>query len=163
MTSRSNMYAVGYGKPPRNHRFRKGHSGNPSGKRGKASAPDLKAQLQSALNKTVTVRSGKRQKVLSKGAAGIEQLVDQFARGDRNARRDLVVLCEKLGVDLTNREALEGAFQDVLTAQDEAILADFVERHGGQYPVSANTMAAEEREASHFGSPARSSLRRVGV
>jgi hypothetical protein len=142
MTSRSNVYVIGYRKPPKNHRFRKGESGNPSGKRRKASAPDLKAQLQSALNKTVTIRSGKHQKVISKGAAGIDQLVNQFASGDRNARRDLIVLCEKLGVDLTNREALEGALEDVLTAQDEAILADFVKRHGGQYPVSADTIAA---------------------
>ena len=64
MTSRSNLYAIGYGKPPRNHRFRKGRSGNPSGKRGKASAPDLRAQLQSALNKTVILRSGKHRKAL---------------------------------------------------------------------------------------------------
>jgi hypothetical protein len=142
MTSRSNVYAIGYGKPPRNHRFRKGRSGNPSGKRGKASAPDLRAQLQSALNKTVILRRGKHRKAITKGAAGIEQLVDQFASGDRNARRDLILLCEKLGIDLTNRAALEGALDDFLTAQDEAILANFVERHGGQYPVGANAVAA---------------------
>ena len=130
----SKSYDVGYARPPKKFRFRRGKSGNPSGKRRKASAPDLKAQLQSALNETVTIRSGKHPKVMSKGAAGIDQLVDQFAAGDRNARRDLIVLCEKLGVDLTNREALEGAIGDVLTAQDEAILADFVERHGGHYP-----------------------------
>ena len=141
MAPRSNVYAIGYGKPPRNHQFRKGRSGNPSGKRGKTPAPDLRAQLPSALNKTVILRSGKHRKVVTKGAAGIEQLVDQFARGDRNARRDLILLCEKLGIDLTNREALKGAFEDFLTAQDETILANFVERHGGQYPVSADAVA----------------------
>ena len=105
----SKSYDIGYGKPPKNHRFRRGESGNPSGKRRKASAPDLKAQLQSALNKTVTIRSGKHQKVMSKAAAGIDQLVDQFAAGDRNARRDLMAVAGELGIDWTagHRQAIE--------------------------------------------------------
>ena len=131
--SKSNSYTVGYGRPPRRFQFKPGQSGNPTGKRRNASTPDLKAQLQSALNETVTIRSGKHQKKKSKGEAGIDQLVDQFAAGDRNARRDFFALCKEFGVDVTNREALEGAIEDVLTAQDEAILADFVERHGGHY------------------------------
>jgi len=145
----SKSYDVGYGRPPKKFRFKRGQSGNPSGKRRKASAPDLKAQLQSALNKTVTIRSGKHQKVMSKGAAGIDQLVDQFAAGDRNARRDLIVLCEKFGVDLTNREALEGVLEDVLTAQDEAILADFVERHGGHYDRRDDSVGLLPRQKSN--------------
>ncbi len=149
MTSRPKVYDIGYRKPPKNHRFRKGKSGNPSGKRRKASAPDLKARLQKALSKTVTIRSGKHQKVTSKGAAGIDQLVDQFAAGDRNARRDVFGLSEKLGVDLTNREALEGALEDVLTAQDEAILADFAERHGGHYPRRDDSVGPLPRQESN--------------
>jgi len=154
MASRSNVYVIGYAKPPKKHRFRKGQSGNPSGKRRQPSAPDLRAPLQRALVKTVTVGSGKNQKVITKGAAGIDQLVDQFARGDRNARRDLFLLGEKLGVDLTNREALEGAIEDVLSAQDEAILAHFVERHGGHYPNSVDAIApCPPGEEAEFSSP----------
>ena len=145
----SNSYDVGYARPPKKFRFKRGKSGNPSGKRRKASAPDLKAQLQSALNKKVTIRSGKHQKVVSKGEAGIDQLVDQFAAGDRNARRDLIVLCEKLGVDLTNREALEGAIEDVLTAQDEAILADYLERRGGHYHRRDESVGLLPRQKSN--------------
>ncbi len=149
----SNSYDVGYGRPPKKFRFKRGQSGNPSGKRRKASAPDLKAQLQKALNKTVTIRSGKHQRVTSKGAAGIDQLVDQFAAGDRNARRDVFGLSEKLGVDLTNREALEGALEDVLTAQDEAILADFVERHGGHYHRRDDSVGLLARQKSNGPTP----------
>jgi hypothetical protein len=145
----SESYDVGYGRPPKKFRFRRGQSGNPSGKRRKASAPDLKAQLQSALNRTVTIGSGKHQKVISKGAAGIEQLVDQFAAGDRNARRDLVALCKEFGVDVTNRESLVGAIEDVLTAQDEAILADYVERHGGHYSRRDESVSLLPRQKSN--------------
>ena len=131
----SKSYDVGYGRPPKKFRFKRGQSGNPSGKRRKASAPDLKAQLQSALNKTVTIRSGKHPKVISKGAAGIEQLVDQFAAGDRNARRDLMAVAEKLGIDWTagHWQAIESALEENVAAEDEELLADFVQRHGGRY------------------------------
>jgi hypothetical protein len=134
-------YEVGYQEPPKKSQFKKGQSGNPTGKRKRPSrAPDLKAQLESELNKAVTIRSGKRVKTLTKAAAGIKQLVDQFAKGDRNARRDLFLLSEKLGVALTNRDALEGALQDALSAEDEALLADFVKRHGGQYPARTDSV-----------------------
>ncbi len=35
----SNSYDVGYGRPPQKFRFKRGQSGNPSGKRRKASRP----------------------------------------------------------------------------------------------------------------------------
>lgn len=147
----SNSYDVGYGRPPKKFRFKRGQSGNPSGKRRKASAPDLKAQLQRALNKTVTIRSGKHQRVMSKGAAGIEQLVDQFAAGDRNARRDLMVLAEKLGIDLTtgHSQAIESALEENLATEDEELLADFVQRHGGHYPRRDDSVGPLPRQKSN--------------
>jgi len=147
----SKSYDVGYARPPKKFRFKRGQSGNPSGKRRKASAPDLKAQLQSALNKTVTIRSGKHPKVISKGAAGIEQLVDQFAAGDRNARRDLMVLAEKLGIDLTagHSQAIESALEENLAAEDEDLLADFVQRHGGHYHRRDDSVGLLPRQKSN--------------
>ena len=149
--SKSNSYSVGYGRPPQRFQFKPGQSGNPTGTKRKASsiAPDLKALLERALNKKVRLRQGEQDRILSRGAAGIEQLVDQFAAGDRNARRDLFALCEKFGVDITNREALEGAIEDVLTAQDEAILADFVERHGGHYHRRDGSVGLLPRQKSN--------------
>ena len=145
---------VGYRRPPKKYQFRKGQSGNPSGKRKRGSrAPDLKAQLERALNTAVTIQSGKKQKTYTKGAAGIEQLVDQFAKGDRNARRDLILLCEKLEVDLTNREALQSALEDALSAEDEALRADFVGRHGGQYPPGADTIRSLPAKGANLLSP----------
>ena len=147
----SKSYDIGYGKPPKNHRFRRGESGNPSGKRRKASAPDLKAQLQSALNKTVTIRSGKHQKVMSKAAAGIDQLVDQFAAGDRNARRDLMAVAGELGIDWTagHRQAIESALEENLAAEDEELLADFVRRHGGHYHRRDDSVGLLPRQKSN--------------
>jgi Family of unknown function (DUF5681) len=135
LKSPSKPYDIGYKRPPAVFRFPKGVSGNPEGKRKRAKAPNLRTDLQRALNQTI--RSGRQQKTVSKGAAGIEHLVDQWAKGDRYARRDLIVLCEKLGIDLADRQALEGALDDALSAEDEALLTDFVKRHGGQYRADA--------------------------
>jgi hypothetical protein len=151
----SDSYEVGYRRPPKKFRFTKGRSGNPTGKRERPSnALDLRTQLERELNKAVTIQSGKQVKILTKGAAGIEQLVDQFAKGDRNARRDVFLLCEKLGIALTNRKALETALQDALSAEDEALLADFVKRHGGQYPARADTvLRVPDQNASLLSPP----------
>ena len=152
--AQSDAYTIGYRQPPKKYQFRKGQSGNPSGERKRPPRPpDLKTQLESELNKPVTIRNGKVVKIKTKGAAGIEQLVDQFAKGDRNARRDLILLCEKFGVDLTNREALQSALENALSAEDEALLADFVRRHGGQYPARADTVPSLPEDANLFGPP----------
>jgi len=127
-------YRVGPGRPPREHQFKPGRSGNPKGARRKVPSivPDLKAVLERALGKTVTLRQGERERIVTMATAGIEQLVTQFAKGDRHARRDLMDLAQKLGVDLAagQGKAIERALETDLTADDEALLADYLQRHG---------------------------------
>ena len=100
-------YRVGPGRPPKEHQFKPGQSGNPNGARRKprSIAPDLKALFERALSGKVTLRQGEQEKIITKAAAGIEQLVNQFAKGDRHARRDLLALAERLGVDWSQARA----------------------------------------------------------
>ena len=58
--------------------------------------------------------------------AGIEQLVAQYVKGDRNARRDLFALADRLGVDLLAGQ--KQAIKEALTANHEAILKAYVDR-----------------------------------
>ena len=129
-------YRVGPGHPPKEYQFKPGQSGNPKGARRKprSIALDLKALFERALSGKATLRQGEHQKIITKAAAGIEHLVDQFAKGDRHARRDLLALAEKLGVDLVagQGDALEQTVAAALSAKDEALLADYVERHALQ-------------------------------
>ena len=129
-------YLVGPGRPPKEYQFKPGQSGNPKGAKRKPQsiAPDLKALFERALSGKVTLRQGEKEKIISKAAAGIEQLVNQFAKGDRHARRDLLALAERLEVDLTagRGDTLGPAVAAALSANDEALLADYVRRHGGQ-------------------------------
>ena len=129
----SEVYRVGPGRPPKEYQFKKGQSGNPKGacRKSTSIAPDIKALLERALTKKVTLRQGEKEKFVTKAAAGIEQLVNQFAKGDRYARRDLIDLANKLGVDLVagQGQVIEKALETNVTTDDEALLADYVRRH----------------------------------
>ena len=93
----------------------------------------------------MTLRQGEQEKIITKAAAGIEQLVNQFAKGDRHARRDLLALAARLGVDLVagQGDALEQSVAAALSANDEALLADYVRRHAVQPERPGETDAGQ--------------------
>jgi hypothetical protein len=121
-------YKVGPGCPPKEHQFKPGQSGNPKGakRKPKPIAPDLKAALERALNEPIKLKQGERERTVSMAEAGIKQLVAQFVKGNPQARRDLIVLCDKLGVDLLAGQ--RQAVQEALAASHEAILETYVAR-----------------------------------
>jgi hypothetical protein len=93
----------------------------------------LRAGVEQQGQSHLISRQGEREKIITKAAAGIEQLVNQFAKGDRHARRDLLALAARLGVDLMGQgDALEQSVATALSANDEALLADYVRRHAVQ-------------------------------
>jgi hypothetical protein len=130
-------YIVGPGCPPKGFQFQPGRSGNPKGAKRKTPsiAPDLKALLVQALGKKVKLRQGEKEKIVTKAAAGIEQLVNQFAKGDHRARRDLIALAQTLGVDLVPRKIIEEA----LASNHQAILDAFIARQNGLNPPSTSS------------------------
>jgi hypothetical protein len=140
--SSSNTYAVGYGRPPKNFRFARGRSGNPTGARAKRKVPalalDLKALLERALNEREKFGDREREKIVTKAQAGIDELVDQFAAGDRHARRDLMDMADKLGIDLTagHRDTIERLV--ALTQNDQALVDDFIQHYLAERNHSAD-------------------------
>ena len=108
--------------------------------------------FERALSAKVTLRQGEQEKIISKAAAGIEQLVNQFAKGDRHARRDLLALAARFGVDLVagHGDALEQSVAAALSANDEALLADYVRRH--------DAVQLERAGETNAGSPPRLNL-----
>jgi Family of unknown function (DUF5681) len=121
-------YKVGPGRPPKQHMWKKGGpSPCPTGRPKKIPSmkPDLKKIFESALNETVTITDKNKKKILTKLALGIAQLVNQFAKGDRHARRDVFQYAVLLGVDLQAKEAIEEA----LGIDQQAIIAAFLQRH----------------------------------
>src|SRR5262245_26412515 len=137
-------YRVGPGRPPREYQFKPGQSGNPKGAKRKQApiALDLKAALQQALNKKVKLKQGDKERLVSMATAGIEQLVAQFAKGDRHARRDLIALADKLGVNLIAGH--QQTIEDALTANHEAILSAYVQRQTNNVIPAAPVLAPPE-------------------
>jgi Family of unknown function (DUF5681) len=136
-------YRVGPGRPPLETRWKPGNpSPNPKGRPRKNAAltPDVKKLFEDVLNRKVTVTRNGRQTTLAKLEMGFEQLANQFAKGDRHARRDVFTYAAQLGVDFTGKaqalkEALAPNYQEILDAysrrrrpaterqQDERVLA----------------------------------------
>jgi hypothetical protein len=121
-------YKVGPGRPPKEHQFKPGQSGNPKGakRKPKPMAPDLKAALERALHEPIKLKQGDRERTMTMAEAGIKQLVAQFVKGNHQARRDLIELCGKLGIDLMAGK--QQALQEAVAANHEAILNAYVDR-----------------------------------
>jgi hypothetical protein len=101
-------YRVGPGRPPKEYQWKPGQSGNPKGapRKPKSIVPDLMASFEHALNGKVTLRQDEKEKIVTKFAAGMEQLGTQFAKGDRHARRDFFLLADRLGILEALRKAM---------------------------------------------------------
>jgi hypothetical protein len=143
-TASAEEYKVGPGRPPREYQFKPGQSGNPKGAKRKPPpiALDLKLALERALNKTVKLKQGEKERIVPMAVAGIEQLVAQFVKGDRHARRDLIALAEKLGVDLLAGQ--HQAIEEALTSNHQAILLTYVQRQYDKVHIPPPVFAPPE-------------------
>lgn len=88
-------YAVGYGKPPRQHRFKKGISGNPGGRPPKQQpANDLRSMLERVGNEEIEVAGQK----FTMHEVELRALQRKAAKGDVAASRQLAKLRAEAGV-----------------------------------------------------------------
>ena len=143
-TTSEPAYKVGPGRPPKEHQFKPGQSGNPKGakRKPKPMAPDLKAALERALHEPIKLKQGEREQTMTMAEAGIKQLVAQFVKGNHQARRDLIVLAEKVGIDLMAGQ--QQAVQEAVAANHEAILNAYVDRQYDRVVKPAPEFAPSE-------------------
>ena len=88
MADRKNTDGVGYGKPPKQTRFAKGQSGNPSDR--PKGAKNLSTILQKVGRGLVRVNSNGRSRQMTKLEASMHQLANKAASGDLKAIRELL-------------------------------------------------------------------------
>lgn len=140
-------YQVGPGRPPRDTRWQKGcRSPNPRGRprKDQSMQPDVRKAFERALNKKVAVPRGDRKVLMTRLEIGFEQLLNQFAKGDPRARRDLIQYAGALGIDLLDRN--RQTIEEALAPSKQAILDAYVARRSdtGNVAPAARTLAPPE-------------------
>jgi hypothetical protein len=88
-------YAVGYGKPPLATRFRKGCSGNPTGRPKRARG--VRTLVAEALAQRVVIREGGKTSEVSKSEALVISLVTKALQGDMRATEQVLRLMQEQG------------------------------------------------------------------
>jgi hypothetical protein len=78
---------VGYGKPPVHSRFRKGQSGNPTGKRRPGEAGDAQALIRQEAYRLLTIREGDKVSRIPALQAVIRSQIASAAKGSVPAQR----------------------------------------------------------------------------
>ena len=96
---------VGYKRPPREHQFRPGQSGNPSGR--PKGARNFKSELREELGELVTIRDGERDIQVSKQRALIKSVVAAAIDGNQRAAASVLAMCVRMLADAEEDEAIE--------------------------------------------------------
>ena len=113
-----NDYDVGFGKPPKTSRFKKGKSGNPKG-RPKGSR-NIKTDLTDALNQKVSIQEGGSVKKVSKRKAIVLAQIAKAMKGDHRSAA-LVMAWHQTYLQEEEPQTEEG-----LSPADQAIMDRFL-------------------------------------
>lgn len=123
---------IGPGRPPKKHRWVKGGpSPNPRGrprKRANEVLVDAKRIVRDELFEPIKLSQGDRQITLSRFEIGVKRLMNDFAQGDRYARRDALELVKVMGIDLGGASA---GIEEALSPAHKAILEEYIKRYHG--------------------------------
>lgn len=87
-------YDVGYGKPPKATRFKKGKSGNPKGR--PKGSPNVMTAIDRAIHEKVAINENGKRREISKLDAAAKQLANKAAQGDQRAIGQLLAISAML-------------------------------------------------------------------
>ncbi len=114
-------YTVGRNKPPKSGQFKKGHSGNPAGR--KKGVKNLKTDLREIMHEGITLNEGGKTVTMSKQRALLKRLVVSGLQGNATATATILNLVlkflddEEPQVDNSPLSPDEQAILDRLTGQ----------------------------------------------
>lgn len=111
---------VGYGRPPKHTRFKKGVSGNPKGR--PAGTHNLASDLAAELGESVPIREDGRTRRISKQRALVKALVVKALHGDMRAAGTLLTFLARGGHEPASETAT------ACSANDLEILRRFAPR-----------------------------------
>lgn len=139
----SEDYSVGYGKPPSKHQFKKGKSGNPSGrwKRLRDKPPlDPQKLLIAELKSPITIKENSKKKKITKMEAIWKSIVADTLKGDKTARKYVMDFMMK-----QDKYAFEddGVYYHRMTRERQKAINDLLEEFG-QYEIKEDDNQEED-------------------
>lgn len=94
-TDKKGDYEVGRGRPPKEHRWKKGQSGNPRGRPRKKL--DQKAVFEQIMNERLMVREDGKPRKMTKGEALLRSQLAKAIKGDTRAAEFVMKEAARLG------------------------------------------------------------------
>jgi len=114
--------SVGYGKPPKDTRFKPGISGNPQG-RPKGSR-NVAAVFAKTLREKVVINEQGQRKTITKLEAAVKQFVNQAASGNLRALQMLVTFAR----EAETRENLSSPTESIIGEVDQRVIEGILRR-----------------------------------
>ncbi|MFO1148131.1 MAG: DUF5681 domain-containing protein [Alsobacter sp.] len=127
---------MGYGKPPKDTRFKPGHSGNPRGR--PKGARNVETILREELLGSITVVENGRRRKVPRLTALMRRLLEKAFGGDVRAGLKLLEFARQLAPEevkaVVGQDMLpdEADLLDLLTARATRLAAEGGERNGGE-------------------------------
>lgn len=134
-------YEVGYGKPPKETRFKAGESGNRKGRPKRHR--NLKTVLEEALREKVTIREGERRRTIARIDVWVRTVLGQALRGEAKGTQNLLGLIRVAG--LAGNEA-EAASAEPARYEDEALIKDFLRRFGAATTTDVEDLSKDDED-----------------
>lgn len=151
MSADGDNYEVGYGRPPRHTRFRKGRSGNPKGRpRG---TKDFAVLLFEEGLRQIVVREGVKTRRMNKREALVASLYNRALKGDIRAIKEIINFSDRPHqpnssevVDAFDHDRVAAEFLEVvkalrLTSVVDADASGYGSQRDGRKPHSAGDSA----------------------
>lgn len=112
-------YEVGYGRPPREHQFKPGQSGNPKGRPKKNN--NFAEDILEEMSEVITIQENGKLKKITKKRALAKRLIADSLSGKISAIKLLTPI-------LAGETNIKDEVEEELTSQDAQILEDYIKR-----------------------------------
>ena len=113
-------YKVGYGKPPKETRFKPGQSGNPKGR--PKNSKNTFELLQKEVDKQIILKEGGKEVKLTKKQAMLRHLINKAVQGD--TRSMFFLFNQLLSLDVKEEEKIK--LVEDISETDKEILMNFL-------------------------------------